>query len=303
MEGNRMADETAFYRGEFPDARKYLEQTLSLYDPQLHGAHASTYGQEPGVASLSHGSWIFWHLGYPDQALKKGQKAVALGKDVSHPFSLGFSLCYVAVAHQLCQEEQRVEELVEAAITLSTEQGFVLWLAIATVLRGWVLAKRGQAEEGIAQMRQGLADYKATSANLSRPYLLALLAETYGEVGQPEEGLAILAEAQAVVDKGELRHYEAELYRLKGELLLMLEESEAGVETYFRRAIDVSRRQSAKSLELRAVMSLCRLWHSRQPQGKKDEARQMLGEIYNWFTEGFDTGDLKEARALLEELS
>lgn len=220
MEGSRMTDETAFHRGELSVARKYLEQTLSLYDPQLHHAHSTTYGQDPGVASFSHGSWIYWHLGYPDQALKMAQKAVALGQDVSHPFSLGFSLCYGAVAHQLCQDLQRVDELVETAITLSTEQGFVLWLALATVLRGWVLAKQGKAEEGIVQMGQGLADYKAISVNLSRPYLLALWAEVYGDMERSSEGLILLDESMSLVEKGDLHHYKAELFRLKGELLL-----------------------------------------------------------------------------------
>jgi len=148
------------------------------------------------------------------------QKAVALGQDVSHPFSLGFALCYGAIAHQFCQDVQRVDELVETAITLSTEQGFVLWLALATVLRIWVLAKQGKAEEGIVQMRQGLADYKAISVNLSRPYLLALLAEVYGGMERSSEGLILLDEAMSLVEKGDLRHYEAELFRLKGELLL-----------------------------------------------------------------------------------
>lgn len=300
MEGHRMTDETAFYRGELPFARENLEQTLSLYDPQLHRAHAFTYGQEPGVATFSHASWIYWHLGYPDQALKMGQKAVALGEDVSHPFSLGFALCYAAVAHQLCQEEERVEELVETAITLSTEHGLVLWLAIATVLRGWMLARQGYTEEGIARMRQGLADYKALSVNLSRSYLLALLAEVYGDVGQPAEGLTLLTEALTLVEKGELRHYEAELYRLKGEFLLMQGEPLEEVESSFQQAIEIARQQEAKSLELRAAMSLSRLL---QPQGKAHEAHKMLAEIYDWFTEGFDTGDLKEAKALLEELS
>jgi hypothetical protein len=148
------------------------------------------------------------------------QKTVALGQDVSHPFSLGFALCYEAIAHQFCKDVQRVDELVETAITISTEQGFVLRLGIATVLRGWVLVKQGKAEEGIVQMHQGLADYKAISVNLSRPYLLALQAEVYGDMERSSEGLILLDEAMSLVEKGDLRHYEAELFRLKGELLL-----------------------------------------------------------------------------------
>jgi predicted ATPase len=300
MEGHRLLDETAFHRGEFVAARQHLERTLSLYDPQLHRAHATVYGQDPGVASLSHGAWILWHLGYPDQARKMGQQALTQGEASSHPFSLAFALCYTAVLHQFCREGRRVEELAEAAIHLSTEQRFVLWLAHATVLRGWVLANQGQSEAGIAQMRQGLADIKAINIIKDQPYLLALLAEVYGQVGQPAQGLALLTEALAVVDQGELRYYEAELYRLKGELLHMQGGEEVEVEANFRQAMDIARRQAAKSLELRAAISLGRLL---QKQGRPDEARQILAEVYDWFTEGFDTVDLKEARALLQTLT
>ncbi|UCC85993.1 MAG: tetratricopeptide repeat protein, partial [Anaerolineales bacterium] len=300
MEGHRMTDETAFFRGELVTAREHLDRTLSLYDPQLHRAHATVYGQEPGVASYSHGSWILWHLGYPDQARRMGQQAVALGEDVSHPFSLGFSLCYTTMLHQFCGDGKRVEELAEAAITLSKEQEFLHWLALATFPRGWVLANRGQSEVGITQMRQSSAYIKAININLYQPYHLALLAEAYGQVGQPAEGLTLLAEALAVVKQGELRYYEAELYRLKGELLLMQGEEAVAVEANYRQAMDIARRQAAKSLELRAAISLGRLL---QQQGKPDEARQILAEVYNWFSEGFDTTDLKEARALLDTLA
>jgi predicted ATPase len=300
MEAYRILDETTFHRGEFVPARKYLEKSLSLYDPGQHRAHAALYGQDPGAALLSHGAWILWHLGYPDQALKMGQEAVALGEDSSHPFSLAYALCYTAVLHQLCQEEQMTEELATTAVTLSTEQGLVLWLAMATILRGWTLAARGQRKEGIAQMRQGLTDYQATGTGLSLPYLLALLAEEYMKEGRAEESLATLGEALAVIDRGGERHYEAELYRLKGKLLLETGEAEVEAEANLLRAIHIARQQDAKSLELRAAVSLCRLW---QGQGKKEEARRMLAEIFNWFTEGFNTGDLNEAKALIEKLS
>ncbi len=179
---------------------------------------------------------------------------------------------------------------------------------MGTNLRGWVLAEQGQEEKGIAQMVQGLAAYRATGAELRRPYYISLLAEAYGKEGQAEEALNTLAEALDTVNKSGERWYEVEMYRLRGELLLKskIQGSESEVqrlpeaESCFRQAIEIARQQSAKSLELRAVMSLSRLW---QQQGKNDEARQMLAEIYSWFTEGFDTADLKEAKALLEELS
>jgi predicted ATPase len=296
MEAHRMMDESAFHRGELVKAREHLEQTLALYDPKQHRAHAYVYGQDPGVATLSHGSWILWHLGYPDQALRMSRDAVTLGQDSSHPFSLAFALCYAAVLHQFCREVEAVEELAEAAVTLSTEQGLVLWLAFARVLREWARAEQGQREEGIAGMRLGLADYRAMSQYLIRPYLLALLAEAYGKAGQAAEGLTLLAEALVVVDDGEMRHYEAELHRLRGELLLTQGAPPAEVASHFRRAIEVARLQSAKSLELRAAMSLYRL---QQSPGESAEARQMLDGVNRWFTEGFDTADLKEARLLL----
>src|SRR5262249_23655805 len=215
--------------------------------------------------------------------------------------------------HQYRREGQVVQERAEAAITLSTEQGFALESAWATSLRGWALAEQGQWKEGIAQMRQGLAALQITGAEWGRPYLLALLAAAYGKVGQAEEGFALLAEALDVMARTAQRAYEAELYRLKGELTLkskvqgpkpvlsLVEGSQAEeAEEYFHKAIDVARRQSAKSLELRAVMSLSRLWRQ---QGKKEEGGKMVAEGYNWFTEGFDTTDLKEAKALLAELT
>jgi predicted ATPase len=214
-------------------------------------------------------------------------------------------------------------------ITLCSEQGFPYWLATGTILRGWALAEQGQGEEGIAQMRQGLTASRATGAEVNRPYYLALLAEAYGKAGQAEEGLTVLAEALTLVDKTGERMYEAELYRLKGTLTLQSKASlgqvsgksqasqeqfgdtdprpltpdppaEAEAEACFHKAIEIARKQQAKSLELRATVSLSRLW---QQQGKTTEARELLAPVYNWFTEGFDTKDLQEAKALLEELS
>jgi predicted ATPase len=173
-------------------------------------------------------------------------------------------------------------------------------LAQGIAYRGWALAEQGQREEGTAQMRKGLAAWRVAGAELGRPYYLALLAGVHGEEGQAEAGLAVLAEALATVKETGECNYEAELYRLKGELLLMMGAAEAEIEACFRHAIELACQQDAKSWELRATMSLCRLW---QKQGKGEEARQILADMYGWFSEGFDTPDLKEAKALLEELS
>jgi predicted ATPase len=237
-------------------------------------------------------------LGYRDQALARAQENRSLAQTLSHPFSLGFALGHGTWVHQNRGEVQAAEESTEALIALANEQGFPHWLAWGTILHGCVLAEKEQVE-GIAQIRQGL-DHRAPGDDLERPYFLSLRAEAYGRMGQMQEGLEVLAEALNVADKTGERYYEAELYRLKGELLRQKAKTEAEAEGCFRQAMDIARRQSAKSLELRAAMNLCCLW---QRQGNKIEARRLLAEIYGWFTEGFETFDLKAAKGLLEELT
>jgi class 3 adenylate cyclase/predicted ATPase len=301
LEAHRVLGTTMFWLGEMAPARAHLEQGMALYDPQQHRSHAFVYGQDPGVVCRSLAAWPIWMLGYPDQALQSTNEALTLARELAHPFSLAIALNIAAVFHQFRREAQAVQERAEALMTLSSEQGFPHWLAYGTILRGWALTAQGEGAEGIAQVRQGLVAHRATGAELYRPYFLALLTEAYGEVGQPEEGLTVLVEALAIVDNTGERNWEAELHRRKGELLLMQQGQKLGeAEECFRKALDTTRRQQAKSLELRAAMSLSRLW---QQQGKQEEAHQLLAEIYGWFTEGFDTADLKEAKFLLEELA
>jgi predicted ATPase len=211
---------TLFYLGEFVLTQHQLEQGIALYDVQKHNPLVSGDVQDPKVTSLSYAALALWHLGYPDQALERMHEALALARELSHPFSLAFALDFALRLQQYRREEQAAQEQVEAVLALSSEQGFVHWLAWGAIWWGWVLAEQGQEEEGIAQIRQGLAVCRATGAELTRPYGLALLAEAYGKVRQVEEGLALLAEALDVAQKTGDRHYEAELYRLKGELTL-----------------------------------------------------------------------------------
>ena len=299
-----LSGETLFYLGELALAREHLTQAIALYDPQKHRSYTSRGSQDPGVACLSVVARTLWHLGYPDQALERIQEAVSLTQALSHPFSLGFALLYAAVVHEYRREAQAVQERTETLTGLCTEQGFPLLLTRGTIYRGWALAEQGQAKEGIAQMRQGLASDQATGTETWRPYYLALLAEAYGKVGQIEEGLTLLTEALAAVDKTGERACEAEFHRLSGELTLQSgvgspESRTKEAEACFQKASEIARRQSAKSWELRAATSLARLW---QRQGKKTKAYELLAAVYNWFTEGFDTKDLQEAKVLLEEL-
>jgi predicted ATPase len=300
LEANRVMGQTMFWLGELVPARKHLEQGIALYDPRQHRSHVFVYGQDPAVACRSFAGWLCM-LGYPDKTLKNIHEALTLAQELTHPFSLGYALVLAAVVHQFRREVQLVRERAEALIVSSTEQHFPHWLAFGMILRGWALTLQEEGAEGIGQMRQGLAALRASGAEVEKPYFFALLAEAYGKIGQPEEGLAVLAEALAIVDKTGGRYWEAELHRLKGELLMMQQGPKVDeAEECFRKALDTACRQQAKSFELRTAMGLSRLW---QQQGKREEAQQMLAEIYGWFTEGFDTADLQEARALLDELA
>jgi predicted ATPase len=301
LEAHLALGTTLFFGGEFVPARAHLEQGMALYEPQQHRSHTLLYGQDPGGMSLAFAAWTLWHLGYPAQALQRIQEALSLAQELSHPYSLAFALALGARLYQLRREGPAAQAQAEASIRLCADQGFAQFLSQGMILREWALAAQGQEAEGIIQMHQGLTAWRTTGAELVRPYYLALVAEAYGHVGQAEEGLRLVAEALVAADHSGERFYESELYRLKGEFLLALPTgNHAEAESCFHQALDIARRQEAKSLELRAAMSLSRLW---QQQGKRDEARELLAPIYAWFTEGFDTADLQEAKALLDEWS
>jgi predicted ATPase len=300
LEAHRALGVPLFYLGELVAARAHLEQEMALYDPQQHRSHASNYGVDPRVSCLSAVIWALWLLGYPGQALGRCHDALTLAQALSHPYSLAYALQGAIRLHRFRREVQATHERAEALLTLSNEQGFTQWAAAGAMMRGWALAEQGSDAEGMVQLRQGLALWQGIGIEAGQPYWLALLAETASRRGQLEEGLRGLAEAFALVNKNGERWWEAELYRLTGELLLRQRDPEARAEASFHHALHTARRQQAKSLELRAAMSLSRLW---QQQGKRGEARELLAPIYGWFTEGFDTADLQEARALLEELS
>jgi predicted ATPase len=244
-----------------------------------------------------------WFLGYPDQAVASIQEALRLTEGLAHPYGLAVALNETAWLHQCRRECALTRERAAAVLTLAVEHGLAQRWASSTILLGWTLAEQGRREDGIIQMRQGLAAWHATGSRIWRPYFLALLAEACAKAGQGEAGLTVLAEALVAVESTGECFYEAELYRLKGECLLrqvanppLPQEAEACCQ----QALATAHRQQAKSLELRAATSLARLW---QQQGKRQEAHDLLAQVYHWFTEGFDTADLQEAKALLEELT
>lgn len=302
---------TLFYCGELTAAQEILEQGKSIYDPQAHRSLTLIYGQDPGVGCRSYASLATWFLGYPDQALGKSHDTLSLARELSHPFSIGAALQTAAWVRQYRQEDREAQASAEEEIALSGEEGFALWLAVGTIQRGWALSQQRDQEQGLAQMRKGLTALNATGAKLAQPYHLGLLAQAHGKSGQPHEGLMLLDQALATIEQTGERCYEAELYRLYGELALQVgaktqrrgnEESNIASlspEACFHRALAIARRQDAKSLELRAATSLARLWKT---QGKIAAARELLKGIYSWFTEGFETKDLQDAATLLYEL-
>jgi class 3 adenylate cyclase/predicted ATPase len=297
---HRALGTTLYYLGAAASALTHFAPGMALYDPQQYRAAAFRYGEDSGAICHIYAAWTLWYLGYPDQGLARSQEAVTLAQHVAHPFSLSFVLSHAAMFHQLRREGRATQERAEAAISLAMEQGFPLLVAFGSILRGWALAHQGQAQEGIEQSNQGLIGYRATGAEQLRSYMLALLAEAHSAIGQPEAGLTVLMEALTLADTTGQRWYEAELYRLKGELLLVQSlDNQAEAENCFQQAIMVARSQQARSFELRTATSLARLW---QRQGKRQEAYDLLAPVYNWFTEGFETTDLQEAKALLEAL-
>ncbi|MGE0825075.1 MAG: AAA family ATPase [Candidatus Binatia bacterium] len=293
-----------FYRPQLTVARSHFEQALARYDVQQHSFLASMYGQDVGVTTLAYLSWTLWMLGYPEQARQKMYVAHSLAHEISHPYSLTFVRVFGAWLHLLQQDVQTTQSWAQAALDLTQKHGFPYLATAATITQGWTMAKQGQTVEGIAQLRQGLSDHQKREEALGRPYDLALLAQAHQRRGEGKEALATLTEAFATVARTGERVYEAELYRLKGEFTLQskvqsLRWRVKSAEECFLKAIDIARTQQAKSWELRATISLARLWRS---QGRRTEAHQWLAKIYHWFIEGFDTKDLQEAKVLLEEL-
>jgi class 3 adenylate cyclase/predicted ATPase len=297
----RVLGATLFQLGAVADAHTHFTQGIALYDPQQHRGSAVRYGEDAGVICHSLDALVLWFLGYPDQGKVRNDAAVTLAQQSAHPFSLSVILGLAAIFHQYRREVRAVQACAEAAMKLAQEQGFPLWMTHGAILRGGALVQQGQTQEGIEQIHLGLTTYRATGAEILRPYWLALLAEAYGIMGQLEEGLTALAEALTLAETTGGRWYESELYRLKGELLLQQHsDNQADAESCFHHALDIARNQQARSFELRTATSLARLW---QQQGRRQEAYDLLTPVYNWFTEGFDTADLQEAQALLDVLA
>lgn len=276
---------------------------MALYDPQQHSKHAFLYGgHDPGVCCKNHSGLTLWLLGYPDRAVEHNKNALRLARKLSHSFSIATAHHHAGWIYCYRRDYREAAKHARALMELARENRFSLLSANASIVLGRVMVEEGRPEEGLAEIQEALNAIGETGLKSRVGVMgLFLLAEAYRRERQTEKGLAALAKALAIIGPDSDNFINAELARLKGEFLLgQAIPAHGDAEACFRRAIEISRRQNAKSLELRAVTSLSRLLRQ---QAKTDEAREMLAEIYGWFTEGFDTADLKEAKALLEELS
>jgi predicted ATPase len=301
IEGHMAKGSVAFYRSEFVTARTHMEQALHLCDTHLPPTPLFSGGHERRVMTLAGLTQALWALGYADQAQQRSQEALAQAQQTGHIPSLVYAEFYAAIFSQCCRDVAALQAHTDAVLGLATAHGLGHRIEQGRILQGWALAMQGDAAAGVAHLQQGLVALQGMGLKLYHPYYLALLAEAYGQAGQPEAGLTVLDEALMLIATTEERWWEADVYRLQGELLLQLPHPYIPqVVACFQQALTVARAQQAKALELRAAMSLSRLW---QQQSQQDAACQLLVSIYAWFTEGFATPDLQEAKVLLAALA
>jgi predicted ATPase len=286
--------------GDHPAALAHFETAASLYRPDEHHDSAFHYGQDVGVSAFVQLSWALWHRGYPDQSARAADRALALSRQLGHAHTLATAFGHAARAAAFSRDVATVDAYNNECVALASEHGFAQWAAFGRILQGWADAQRGEATTGIARIRDGMAAAEATGVRLFTPFHLILLAEALALAGKIEEALATLRDALAKATVSGEKGWSAEIHRLRGELTARLPHPDpAKAEESFRTALAIAREQGTRGYELRAATSLARLWLK---QGRRGEARDLLAPVYGWFTEGFDTADLKDAAKLLSEL-
>jgi predicted ATPase len=289
------------YSGDYPAALAHLETAVSLHRPDEHRDSALQYGQDIGVSAFVQLSLALWHRGYPDQSARAADRALALSRQLGHTHTLAHALWFAGMAAVFARDVATVHAYGNDCVALASKHGFAHWAAIGRVLQGWADAQRGEATTEIARIRDGMAAAEAAGTRVSKPFYLALLAEALALAGKIEEGLAALDDALAKAAVSGERGWDAEIHRLRGELTGRLPHPDpAKAEDSFRTALALAHEQGTRGYELRAATSLARLWRE---QGRQGKARDLLAPLYGSFTEGFDTADLKDAKALLDELT
>ena len=301
MRGNFLVGTSLLFTGDVAQARPHLDQAVTLYDPEAHRPLVTRLGQDAQVSNLTYRSIVSWILGYPDTAIADAEKALSDAREISHAATLIYALTIPSLSQILCGNYATATMQLDEAVALANEKGASYWKATATILKGCVSALTFNAANATHMITTGLAGYRSMGATLWTPFYLSCLARAYGERGSYDDAWRCFGEAASLIETSGENWSEAEVNRMAGEIALKLPEADAArAVSYFDRALAVARQQQAKSWELRAAMSLARLWRD---QGKAQQARELLAPVYGWFTEGFDTLDLKEAKALLEELA
>jgi len=299
--GHRVMGISLFWTGEIAKGRKHLDQAANLYEPREHRPLATRFGHDPGVAALINRAFALWSLGYPRAALEDADHAVKNAREIDQAATLMYALSNATWSHIYCGNYQTATELVQELLPLAQEKRAAYWTAFGLINQGYLWALTGSRSSGVSTLSSGIAAWRLTGANIWTPFFVSRLAHAYAELGDFQEASRCIEEAIEAVKTTKERWCEADISRIAGEIALTSPERDAvKAEEYFERALLVARQQQAKSWELRASVSLARLWRS---QGQVQQARELLAPVYGWFTEGFDTLDLKEAKALLDELS
>ena len=300
MIGHRLRGTSLVLTGDIAEGRGHYDKAIALYDPAEHRPLATRFGQDSGVATLSYRSWALWLLGYPEAALRDADDALKNAREMGQAATLMYALAHGAISYTLCGNRAAAAARAQEVTALAEEKGALTWKALGIMGQGSELSLAGRASGAIEMLISGIAAWRTTGATLYVPFYLPHLARARAELGQFEEAWLGIGEAMNLAETTREKWCEAEIHRTAGELTLMSPEPDtAKAQAYFERALAIARQQQAKSWELRAAMSIARLWRD---QGKRSEACDLLAPIYGWFAEGFDTPDLKEARALLEEL-
>jgi predicted ATPase len=301
MVGHRVMGISLLATGDIAQGRVQFDRAIEFYDPVEHRPLTTRFGHDNKVAVLSYRSWALWYLGYPEAALVDAEHALKAAREIGEAATLMYALLHASVAYFHCGNYAAAKAVLDQLLALADEKGSVFWKPLGTLNQGCVLALTGNASDAIQMTTSGLTVLRPTGSTFWMPLWLSYLARAYSDLGQLNDASRRIGEAMTAIETTKETWYEAEVNRIAGEIALKSpDEDVAKAEAYFERALAVAREQQAKSWELRAAMSMARLWRD---QGKRDAARELLAPVYGWFTEGFDTLDLKEAKTLLEALA
>jgi predicted ATPase len=301
MIGHRLMATSLALTGDIADGKEHYDQALAIYDPAEHSPLATRFGQDIGVAILSFRSTALWLLGYPEASRNDAERALKNAREIGQAATLMYALSVTTFSHFFCGNYAAANSQADELVALAEEKSALYWKATGMLGRGRLLGLIGRAADAVQMISSGIAAWRSTGATFYLPSWLSYLAAAHAELGQLDDAWRCIGEALSIIETAKERWFEAEVNRIAGEIALKSPEADvAKAEAYFDRALAVARQQQAKSWELRAAMSMARLWRD---QGKRDEACELLAPIYGWFTEGFDTLDLKEAKVLLDELA